>query len=94
VANDLGWVPLAPEMNPFQAEIGGNQGLVTWGNLQDRAIVTDASYNPSPSGSPIPNARDQQFFGVRQNATIPGHSKYTRTNGLANRWGRFNGYPE
>ena len=64
-------MPLSPEMNPFQAEVGGNQRLVTRGYLQDGAIVSDAGSNPLSSGSPIPDVRDQSFFGVRQRAPIP-----------------------
>jgi hypothetical protein len=70
MANCLGRMPLAPEMNPFQAEIGGNQRLVTRRDLQDGAIISDTSCNRSPSGSPTPNTRDQQFFGVRQDAPM------------------------
>jgi hypothetical protein len=59
MADGLSRMPLTPEMNPFEAEIGRNQRFVTGGNLQDSGIVADASYNSSPSGCPIPNARDQ-----------------------------------
>jgi hypothetical protein len=66
MANGLGGMPLAPEVNPFQAEIGSNHNLMTRGNLKDGAIVTDAGGYSSSSCSPTPNARDQQFFSDRQ----------------------------
>jgi hypothetical protein len=63
---DFGGMPFTPEMNSFQAEIGSNQGLVTGGDLQDGAVIPDAGCDPSSSGSPFPDARDQEFFGQRQ----------------------------
>ena len=63
---DFGGMPFTPEMNSFEAEIGGNQGLVPRGDLQDGAIVPDAGGDPSSSGCSIPDARDQEFFGQRQ----------------------------
>jgi hypothetical protein len=67
---DFGGMPFAPEMDSFQAEIGSNQGLVTGGDLQDGAIIPDAGCDPSSSGSPFPDARDQEFFGQRQDWSI------------------------
>jgi hypothetical protein len=43
MSHSFGGMPLAPEMNPFQGEIGGNQHLVTSGDLQNGAIVSDPS---------------------------------------------------
>ena len=63
---DFGGMPFAPEMDSFQAEIGSNQGLVTGGDLQDGAVIPDAGCDPSSSGGPFPDARDQEFFGQRQ----------------------------
>jgi len=66
---DFGGMPFTPEMNSFEAEIGGNQGLVPRGDLQDGAIISDAGGDPSSSGCSIPDARDQEFFGQRQGGT-------------------------
>ena len=66
MTHDFGGMPFPPEMDSFQTEIGSNQGLVTGGDLQDGAIISDAGCNPSSSGCPIPDARDQEFFGQRQ----------------------------
>jgi hypothetical protein len=63
VANGIGGMPLASEMNPFQTEIGSNQHLVTIGDIQDRAIIPNASSYPWSSGSPPADARNQRFFG-------------------------------
>jgi hypothetical protein len=59
MTNGFSRMPIAPEMNSLQAEIGSNQRLMTGGDLQDCAIVSDTGGNPSPSGRPTPNARDQ-----------------------------------
>jgi hypothetical protein len=59
MSNRLGRMPFAPEMNSCKTEIGGNQSLVTCGDLEDGTIISDAAYNPAPSGNPMPNARDQ-----------------------------------
>jgi hypothetical protein len=67
---DFGGMPFTPEMDSFEAEIGSNQGLVTSGDLQDGAIISDAGYDSSSSGSPFTDARDQEFFGQRQDRSI------------------------
>jgi hypothetical protein len=59
MTDGFGRMPLTPEMNPLQAEVGGNQRLVTKGDLQNGTVVSDARGNPSPSGSPTANTRDQ-----------------------------------
>jgi hypothetical protein len=51
-------MPLAPEMNPLEAEIGSHQRLLPAGNCQDGTIVSDAGCDASPSGNPTPNASD------------------------------------
>jgi hypothetical protein len=67
MAHGFGWMPLPPEMNSFQAEIGGDQGFVTNWNFEDGAIIPDAGGYASPSGSSTPDARDQRSFGERHN---------------------------
>ena len=59
-------MPIPPEVDSFQAEIGSNQDLVTGGDLQDSAIIPDAGCDSSSSGCLFPDARDQEFFGQRQ----------------------------
>jgi uncharacterized repeat protein (TIGR03803 family) len=98
MANDLGRVPLTPEMNSFQAEIGGNQRLLTSGNFEDGAIISDADSYALPSGSPSADGRDQQFFGERHDElniqgaeawaeNLAGQTKcQSRTAGAASMW--------
>lgn len=66
MANRLGGMPFAPEMNPFQAEIGSHQQLVTRGGLENGAIVSDTSDHALSSGGAFADARDQQLFGEWQ----------------------------
>ena len=68
--DDFGGMPLAAEVNPFQAEISSNQGLVTTGDLQDGTVIPDARCNPFSSSCATSDARDQQFFGERQDGSI------------------------
>jgi len=60
VANDFGWVPLSPEVNPFKAEISCNQGLMALRDLEDSAVVADSSRDRTASGSStVANPSDQ-----------------------------------
>ena len=68
--NNFGRMPLAPEMNPFQAEISSNQRLVTGRDLQDGTVIPDARCNPFSSSCATSDARDEQFFGERQDGSI------------------------
>ena len=68
--DDFGGMPLAPEVNPFQAEIGSNQRLVTGRDLQDGTVIPDARCNPFSSSCATSDARDEQFFGERQDGSI------------------------
>jgi hypothetical protein len=87
--NDFGEVPLAPEMNPFQAEIGSNQGLVTGGYLQYGTIIPDACRNPFSASRATSDARNEQFFGERHGGSIiykrggSGASKYGTNSDIA-----------
>jgi hypothetical protein len=63
-------MPLATEVNPFQAEIGSNQPLVTGRDLQDGTVIPDARCNPFFSSCSTADARDEQFFGERQDGSI------------------------
>jgi hypothetical protein len=42
---ELRRMPLAPEMDAFQAEVGGDQGLVACTNAKHRAVVPDTGYD-------------------------------------------------
>jgi hypothetical protein len=68
--DDFGGMPLAAEVNPFQAEIGSNQRLVTGRDLQDGTVIPDARCNPFSSSCATSDARDEQFFGERQDGSI------------------------
>src|SRR5579863_6255322 len=68
--NHFGGMPLAPEMDSFQAEIGSNQRLVTGGDLQDGTVIPDARCDPFSSSRATSDARDEQFFGERQDGSI------------------------
>jgi hypothetical protein len=59
-------MPITPKMNALEAEIRRDEGLLANRHLQDGAIVADAGGNSSSSRDPAPDARDQQFFGMRQ----------------------------
>jgi hypothetical protein len=39
---ELRRMPLAPEMDAFQAEVGGDQGLVACRNAKHRAVIANA----------------------------------------------------
>jgi hypothetical protein len=56
-------MPLTPEMNPLQAEIGSNQRLLAGGNFENGAVISNASGYPTSSDSPVADARDQSLFG-------------------------------
>ena len=69
------WMPVAAEMNPFEAEIGGDQHQVATGKAQDGAVIADANANSHPmprGGAPNPLQqwlflqRHRQPFGVNQ----------------------------
>ena len=52
MAHGIGRMPLAPEMYVFQAEVGGDQRLVSPRKRQHRTVVADA-----PAGTVIPCRR-------------------------------------
>ena len=66
----FGGMPLAPEMNPFQAEVGSNQRLLTGRDLQDGTVIPDTRYNPFSSSRATSDARNEQFFRERQDGSI------------------------
>jgi hypothetical protein len=45
-------------MNAFQAEVGGDQGLVPRRNAKHRAVVTDSGGNARPSSHLAAKMRD------------------------------------
>ena len=66
----FGGMPLAPEMNPFQAEVGSNQRLLTGRDLQDGTVIPDTRYNPFSSSRATSDARNEQFFRERQDGSM------------------------
>jgi hypothetical protein len=68
-------MPIPPEMNAFEAEVGGDQQFAPGGYAQDGAVVPDTPDNfasraarltPTLSGSRHPaNFRNQQSFRER-----------------------------
>jgi hypothetical protein len=71
-------MPIAPEVNPFQREVGGDQRFVTRRYLQDRAVISDTDpcrsdilvRRSSRVGSSHPaNLGDQRFFSKRHGTT-------------------------
>ena len=63
-ADDFGRMPIAAEVNIFEAEISGDQQFVTGGDAQNRAIIADACQDSpvSPAGGAT-DAGDQRLFG-------------------------------
>jgi hypothetical protein len=62
MSNAVCRVPLAPEMNPFDAKIRGNQELMTWPQAQDGCVVADAlDYTSVASGRSHPAYAFYQF---------------------------------
>jgi hypothetical protein len=66
MADRLGRMQIAPEMDSLQAEIRGHQRLVASGYLEDGAIVPDSGDYAPFSGCPPANARNQRLFSERQ----------------------------
>src|SRR6476646_3630774 len=63
-------MPLAAEMDSFQGEVGGDQGLVARWNAQYGAIVADTFLDLIPGLSLPANAGNQRFFENRQGKPI------------------------
>ena len=63
---DYFWrVPVAAEMNSFQAEIGGDERLVCGRKLQYRAVIPDPGYQPPASTGALglsADLFDERFF--------------------------------
>ena len=71
MSDRFGNMPLATEMNTFQGEVGGDQGLVAWWKPEYGAIVSDTRQNATSSSRLPANPGDQCFFEKRQSeATI------------------------
>jgi hypothetical protein len=56
MADCLGGMPIAPEMNSLQAEIRGHQRFVASRYLEDGAIIPDATNYAPSSGCPPADA--------------------------------------
>ena len=59
-------MPFPAEMDPFQSEVGGDQGLVAKWQAKYRAIVPDALPDEIPRVGLPANAGNQRFFEKRQ----------------------------
>jgi hypothetical protein len=55
-------VPISPEMNILQAEVGGKESFVPFGQIDNRAIVTDAEAGLRRAARHAPDGRDQFSF--------------------------------
>ena len=68
MTDDLGRMPLAPEMHAFQRKISGNERLVPGRKSQNGAIIADSDRNPrvaATAGAPL-DVPDQVFLQFGQ----------------------------
>jgi hypothetical protein len=68
--DNLGSVPFTPEMDPFQAEIGGDQSLVSKRDSQGGAVVADADANRCATFCPGAHSLDDRLFAESQANSI------------------------
>jgi hypothetical protein len=66
MSHRLGSMPLAAEMNPFQAKVGGDQGFMTGRKPEYGRIVADTSPDAISGARLLANPGDQGFFAKRQ----------------------------
>ena len=52
VADGVGGMPFAAEVDAFEGEVGGDEGLGAAGEIEDGAVVSDAEGESSPSLAP------------------------------------------
>jgi len=71
MADHLGSVPVAAKVDAFKAEIGGHEGLVSGGDSQYSAVVTNTDANRGPAAfRPGTDALDNRLFWERQANSI------------------------
>jgi hypothetical protein len=63
-------MPVAAKVNPFEAEVRGDQNLMVAGHAQHGAVVPDSSRNPGWAGGLAANAGNQGLFSEGQGSTI------------------------
>src|ERR1700733_5694937 len=63
-------LPVAAKMDPFEAEVRGDQNLMVAGQAQHGAVVADSSPDPGWAGRLAANAGNQGLFGKGQGSTI------------------------
>ena len=66
MSHRFGSMPFAAEMNPFQSEVGGDQGLTVRWKTEYGAIVADTFHYAIPCARLTANAGYQRFFEKRQ----------------------------
>jgi hypothetical protein len=62
MSDNLRRMPLAAEVNPFEAEVGGHQHFVCARDPQHGAIVANADANAGGFPGSIPNSADEFLF--------------------------------
>ena len=70
MADHLGSMPLAAEMDALQAEIGGYERFVSGRDSEGGAVVTNADANRGPALCPGTDAGDDRLFPERQANSI------------------------
>jgi hypothetical protein len=53
VANGFCWVPLPPEVNSFEGEVGRDESLVADSGIQNSAVIADGVNYTWPGGGPF-----------------------------------------
>jgi hypothetical protein len=62
MANNLRWVPLSPEMDALEAEIGGDQSFVSGRDSQGATVVADADADACAASCTGTHALDNRLF--------------------------------
>jgi len=68
--DDFRGMPLAPEVDILEREIGSDQQLVAGGRPQNGAVVPDAGNDGRTPTSLPPDTRNERFLSERQELTI------------------------
>ena len=74
VPDRVGRMPLAAEVHPFQAEVGGDQRFLPARERQDGAVVADALTGSYAATGNAANAANKQFFAEWHGDPYPGQS--------------------
>ena len=68
--DDLGRMPLSPEVDPFQAEVGRDQRFVPGWNLQNGTVISNPGYDSGDGPLPATDAGNQRLFVQGQAGSI------------------------